>query len=605
MKKHRFPFLAFLWLALALALFPILRAQETPTPATPTTAPTPATPETPPTPTDDEDEDAGEGKITEELATSKAKVDAKLRRAEEKLRALGVEVEVDQKAKRKTRPHSNRPRVDLGIATTGRELVVFNRDARVHKGETAEAVVAIGGNAQVDGDSRDAVVTVFGSSEVNGKVGDAVVAVMGSTRVNGHVGDAVVAVMGNVTLGPDAVVEGEVVSVGGSITRDPKSIVKGGIQEIAFMDKFPEMTGLKTWISKCGFWGRMLWFGPHLGWAWMMAGAFLMFYALLALVFPRGIEKTAEVLEQRPGATFLTMLLTVLLTPVLFVLLFVTVLGIAVVPFLVIGAFFATLFGKAALFAWLGRRIFKAGGEGMVSHPAFAVIVGGLIVMLLYTIPVFGMVLYKFIGLLGLAMVVHRLILSMQREKPKAPPAAPIIPPAMGAISAAVSASMPSGVAGEMNADGSPAGSAAAPLAPPPVIISAATLPRAGFWPRFLAALLDCIMVGMVFVMLEGMFRWFHFGGSFPFWFAVYNVVMWATKGTTIGGIVCGLKVVRLDDRPLDWSVSIIRGLTAFLSLGVAGLGFIWVAFDDEKQSWHDKIAGTTIVRVPKGTSLL
>jgi hypothetical protein len=29
------------------------------------------------------------------------------------------------------------------------------------------------------------------------------------------------------------------------------------------------------------------------------------------------------------------------------------------------------------------------------------------------------------------------------------------------------------------------------------------------------------------------------------------------------------------------------------------------VAFDDEKQSWHDKIAGTTIVQVPKGASLL
>ena len=80
---------------------------------------------------------------------------------------------------------------------------------------------------------------------------------------------------------------------------------------------------------------------------------------------------------------------------------------------------------------------------------------------------------------------------------------------------------------------------------------------------------------------------------------------MWATKGTTIGGIICGLKVVRLDDRPVDWGVAVVRGLTAFLSLAVAGLGFVWVAFDNEKQSWHDKVAGTTIVRVPKGTSLL
>ena len=40
-------------------------------------------------------------------------------------------------------------------------------------------------------------------------------------------------------------------------------------------------------------------------------------------------------------------------------------------------------------------------------------------------------------------------------------------------------------------------------------------------------------------------------------------------------------------------------------ALAVVGLGFIWVAIDDEKQSWHDTIAGTTVVSVPKGVSLL
>jgi uncharacterized RDD family membrane protein YckC len=33
------------------------------------------------------------------------------------------------------------------------------------------------------------------------------------------------------------------------------------------------------------------------------------------------------------------------------------------------------------------------------------------------------------------------------------------------------------------------------------------------------------------------------------------------------------------------------------LSLVVAGLGFIWIAFDGAKQAWHDKIAGTVVVR--------
>jgi uncharacterized RDD family membrane protein YckC len=35
------------------------------------------------------------------------------------------------------------------------------------------------------------------------------------------------------------------------------------------------------------------------------------------------------------------------------------------------------------------------------------------------------------------------------------------------------------------------------------------------------------------------------------------------------------------------------------------GLGFLWIAIDSERQSWHDKIAGTVVVRAPKGVSLL
>jgi uncharacterized RDD family membrane protein YckC len=86
---------------------------------------------------------------------------------------------------------------------------------------------------------------------------------------------------------------------------------------------------------------------------------------------------------------------------------------------------------------------------------------------------------------------------------------------------------------------------------------------------------------------------------------AIYGALMWRHKGTTIGGIVCGLKVVRLDNREVDWATAIVRALACFLSLAVAGLGFIWIAIDDEKQSWHDKIAGTAVVVVPKGVSLI
>jgi uncharacterized RDD family membrane protein YckC len=133
--------------------------------------------------------------------------------------------------------------------------------------------------------------------------------------------------------------------------------------------------------------------------------------------------------------------------------------------------------------------------------------------------------------------------------------------------------------------------------------------PRAGLFIRLAALALDGILIGLVMAFIYGMLpRFMHFRDGPAGWLvvlAIYAAVMWKHKGTTIGGIICGLKVVRVDNRELDWATAIVRALGCFLSLAVAGLGFIWVAIDDDKQSWHDKIAGTTVVHVPKGVSLL
>jgi uncharacterized RDD family membrane protein YckC len=43
----------------------------------------------------------------------------------------------------------------------------------------------------------------------------------------------------------------------------------------------------------------------------------------------------------------------------------------------------------------------------------------------------------------------------------------------------------------------------------------------------------------------------------------------------------------------------------AALATFTNGLGFFWIAFDDQKQAWHDKIAGTVVPRVAKGTRLV
>ena len=149
-------------------------------------------------------------------------------------------------------------------------------------------------------------------------------------------------------------------------------------------------------------------------WAWCIALGFLACYVLLALVAPDGVTKCVQTLEERPGRSILSGVLSLLLTPVAFLLLMFTLVigvGFALIPLFSLGLFFASLFGKAVMLAWLGRRITKLFGDGPLAHPVFAVLIGGGIVLLLYTIPIVGFVVYKLLGVLGLGVVIYTLLL--------------------------------------------------------------------------------------------------------------------------------------------------------------------------------------------------
>jgi uncharacterized RDD family membrane protein YckC len=61
---------------------------------------------------------------------------------------------------------------------------------------------------------------------------------------------------------------------------------------------------------------------------------------------------------------------------------------------------------------------------------------------------------------------------------------------------------------------------------------------------------------------------------------------------------------VRTDGRPINFSVALVRSLLSIFSMMVIFLGFLWAAWDREKQTWHDKIAGTVVVKVPRDLAL-
>jgi uncharacterized RDD family membrane protein YckC len=467
------------------------------------------------------------------------------------------------------------------------DVVSIGHSSHLESGQKADSVVSVFGSSTSDGEAVD-VVSVIGNTRVTGPVGDTAVAVMGNNYVDAKVNGDVVAVMGNVELGPHAEVDGDVVAVLGRVDRDPAAIVHGSVQRIIDWDVggASGFSGLNIWITHCLLLGRPLALTAGLGWAWTLALCLLAFYACLALMFRGGIDQCVHTLESQPGHTALAALLGILLTPVLLVLLCVTVIGIAAVPFVVGALFCMSLFGKAVMLAWLGGRI-SGRRLGSAGHPAVAVLIGGAVALVLYVVPIVGFLAYKLLGFFGFGAVLYTLVLRVRARR------------AGGAAATAAHA------AAEPLASGPPPFAAVPPSQPAaaasvsPQITAA--MPRAGFWVRMGALFLDIILVGFATSLLHP-FGDGHMWGDFHIVvLAIYGAVMWKLRGTTVGGIVFDLHVVRVDGRPVDWETAIVRALGCFLSLCVVFLGFIWIAFDANHQAWHDKIAGTVVVRAKRG----
>lgn len=453
-------------------------------------------------------------------------------------------------------------------------VVRFGSNAHVRANESAETAVSIFGSSTSEGEIRDAIVSIFGDTRALGPVGDAAVAVFGSVYVNGSVGD-VVAVFGDVELGPQAEVRGETILIGGTLSTDSDAVISGEIQEITL--PWNMHTWVRPWIEHCLLLGRPLAFAPGLEWAWTLAVGFLAFYVLLALMFPASLERCVRTLETRPGESVIASVAMVFLTPVFMILLFVTVIGLVIVPFFSVALFVAGLFGKAAVLATLGRRITRFAETGPLAHVASAVIVGGILVTALYVIPVVGFIAYKVTGIIGLGVVAYTLTLTSQARRAAAAP---------GAGAAAIAA----GAAPQSNADATQG---------PVAALEATALPRATFLPRMGALLIDAVLIGIIANFIPGS------GDIWLLLLGIYGALMWRLRGTTVGGIIFNLRVVRLDGREIDWATSIVRALGCYLSAAAVGLGFIWIAIDPERQGWHDKIAGTVVVKAPKPGSLV
>jgi uncharacterized RDD family membrane protein YckC len=135
-----------------------------------------------------------------------------------------------------------------------------------------------------------------------------------------------------------------------------------------------------------------------------------------------------------------------------------------------------------------------------------------------------------------------------------------------------------------------------------PITPEALTLPRGSFLLRVAASVCDWILLALIIHT-----TFLHRFPNFLLWilFAAYFAGFYVWKNATLGGLVLGLKVVRVDGRRVDLACGLVRACSSVFSVLIGGIGWFWCLWDKDGQAWHDKLAGTVVVRVEKTQPLV
>ena len=137
--------------------------------------------------------------------------------------------------------------------------------------------------------------------------------------------------------------------------------------------------------------------------------------------------------------------------------------------------------------------------------------------------------------------------------------------------------------------------------------IVGSTLPaaavKAGFWRRTGAWVIDAVLLSIVSGILTGVLA----GGDTARGIGLntsvglaYYLYFWSASGhgQTMGNRALGIRVVKTDGTELSIGTALLRYVGLIISFTALFIGVLWVAFDKNKQGWHDKIASTYVVRV-------
>jgi len=485
--------------------------------------------------------------------------------------------------------------IHVELDAFGNPALRIGQDYTLRQGETARQAIVIGGDATIDGHVSEDVVVILGKAQ------------LGSTA---DIGGTVVVVGGTISAAEGAQVHDDLVVIGGMDSAP--QFHPGGQQVVIGTAALGNwLRGLGPWLMRGLLWGRPI--VPDLPWVWAMAGLFFLINLVINFVFDAPVGATATTLRSTPLSAFATGLLVMLLVGPVCVLLAVSVIGIVVIPFVVCALLLGAVIGKVGVARWIGMSIIpqEHAEDRLQSLRSF--VIGSAVMCLAYMVPVLGFVVWALCAVLGLGASAMAFFTAYRRENPRPPRpvTVPEPPPVAGPGPSAPVEAQPAAFQsladtplGETSLGEAPL--AAAPLVAPSASASAPAarllaFPRAIFKERLAAFVLDVIVVMIAAQLLA--FDRYHddqFMRLILILSLAYHVGFWTWKATTLGGIICHLRLVRVDGAPLQFADALVRGLTGIFSLFVLGLGFLWILRDPERQAWHDRVAGTYVVRVPR-----
>lgn len=132
----------------------------------------------------------------------------------------------------------------------------------------------------------------------------------------------------------------------------------------------------------------------------------------------------------------------------------------------------------------------------------------------------------------------------------------------------------------------------------------------AGFWIRLRASFIDLIIMMIVIFLplsiIYGEAYWSSDNYYLGFWDIclgevvpmVATILFWVKYFGTPGKMITRLKVVDAQTgNRLTVGQAILRYFSYFLSILALGVGFFSIGWDKKKQGWHDKLAGTVVIK--------